>query len=590
MRQLYLFGLFLCSATSFAQLSVKPSQTGDSYLYVHNEVIYVEDDISLTKNTFTETEASIYLRHESQLIQGEKTTNTNTGDGVISVFQEGTSNAYDYNYWASPVIDNNTSSKEFGNILFEPETKTRSKQAGITTNYEGSANPLKISNRWIYKYSGAVYNDWKYVGGIFEIDPGEGFTMKGVNGINTNIINGIQNNPGNQQRYDFRGIPNDGDIEVYVAKDQNTLVGNPYPSAIDLKTFLLENPNTTGIAYFWDSRVNGNSHYLEDYEGGYGAYSPGGNIYVPAAFSKYNSAGEYLGETGATGGDYAREFAPIAQGFMVAGATSGNLVFKNSHRIFKQENSENSQFKTSKERNNLKGPERFSGLRLNIEINDLYIRQLALVFRSDATKSADWAMDAKSFNDLATDATWLVEDESYIINVRPFDQEEKIPLFLRVKNDTQVHITAYPSGNMEADKIFIYDSQENNFLNIQNENQKFLIKKGEYPQRFFICFKDDSLSEEEIRSAIEKEELFLNTAQIFQNNSKSQLEIRLLENISVQWIKLYNLSGSLILSKEVPQNQKQFVFSTSNLQDAVYIVTLLSGDNKKITRKVTIRN
>jgi hypothetical protein len=59
---------------------------------------------------------------------------------------------------------------------------------------------------------------------------------KGTSGTNTTTVNWVQNNPG-EQRYDFRGKPNDGTISITVLNLQFTLTGNPYPSAIDLSAF-----------------------------------------------------------------------------------------------------------------------------------------------------------------------------------------------------------------------------------------------------------------------------------------------------------------------------------------------------------------
>ncbi|HET8885268.1 MAG TPA: hypothetical protein VFM70_02840, partial [Salinimicrobium sp.] len=86
----------------FAQLTVKPNGTEDNFIYVKGEVLYVEEEINLTENSDPGV-ASIYLRHEGQLIQGRTDASANSGTGVLSVFQEGTVDNYAYNYWGAPV-------------------------------------------------------------------------------------------------------------------------------------------------------------------------------------------------------------------------------------------------------------------------------------------------------------------------------------------------------------------------------------------------------------------------------------------------------------------------------------------------------
>jgi hypothetical protein len=205
MRQIYFLAFIFSFYYGNAQLHISPSTSGDSYIYLSDRFLYVEDNINLEKNNNPETEASIYLRKESQLLQGEKSTNLNYGNGLLSVFQEGTSNAFDYNYWALPVKDN-ISKNQFGAVLFQPKNKTNSTPVHITGSLEGTSHPLRISRRWIYKYSGNEYNDWQYVGDNFDVALGEGFTMKGVNGTDPRLVNGVENNPGNSQRYDFRNL------------------------------------------------------------------------------------------------------------------------------------------------------------------------------------------------------------------------------------------------------------------------------------------------------------------------------------------------------------------------------------------------
>ncbi|HET8754211.1 MAG TPA: secretion protein, partial [Salinimicrobium sp.] len=227
-----------------AQLTVKPSEKGqENYLYSRGNLLYVGQHVNLQKNPAgSEAEASIYLREEAQLIQGATGSSKNTGNGTISVFQEGSSNAYDYDYWASPVGNEAAGNGLFGiQMLYFPVNQIKSLNAQIITALDGIAKPLSISSRWIYTFSGTKYSDWNYIGDQTAIPAGYGFTMKGVNGIDPILVDQRQNNPGNSQRYDFRGKPNDGIITIPILEGQSVLVGNPYPSALDLSKFLLEN-------------------------------------------------------------------------------------------------------------------------------------------------------------------------------------------------------------------------------------------------------------------------------------------------------------------------------------------------------------
>ncbi|MCF4102792.1 T9SS type A sorting domain-containing protein [Gillisia sp. M10.2A] len=577
-----------------------PNLNQDSYIYSEGTIVFVEKNIDLTLNNEESSKASIFLRNEAQLLQG-RSNSVNSGNGQISVFQEGTASEYTYNYWGIPVQNNSTNSN-FGNILFEPLSKTLSRKAEITNSYNGTANPLNISNKWIYKYTGNSYSDWKYIGNIFDVLPGEGFTMKGVSGTNTEVnIYGTMNNPGGKQRYDFRGIPNNGIITLKIKADEGKLIGNPYPSAIDLNAFLQQNESLTGIAYFWDSRPVA-SHYIKDYEGGYGAYSPaGGNCgYVPAVFSKYDAFGNPLSESG-LGDYYARRFTPLAQGFIVIGASEGEFSFKNEYRIFTKENAETSQFKTQR-LSNKDVEENISSIRLNIEFTNLYIRQLLLVFNDNSTKDADRAMDAKNLSYLDTDAGWLINDESYLIEVRPYLHDDLIPLAIKSTTNLNLSFKVVETENF-SEPLYLVDSYTDTYYNLKEE-VSITIEAAYVADRFKISFKDKPITE-----IIETEEettpdpvpqtpeipevtpiYSILKPSIYQNNPLKRLEINIPEKYKEVFIEIFDSSGRKVKETSRKITEKHIEISTSNFSSGIYILKIYNQDEGIISKKVIISN
>lgn len=577
-----LFSLIFSVSSLYAQLYVSPSEKSDSYLYVKDRLLFVENEIVLTENHKNETKASIYLRKESQLLQGIKNSNQNKGRGEISVFQEGTSNSYDYNYWGFPVVVNDENA-QLNDFIYEPLSRTESRKARLISSLDGHSTPLSISSRWIYTFSGTSYSNWLYLGDHFDLRPGEGFTMKGVKGNNLNEIEDRTINPGSLQTYDFRGIPNDGKIELPVLKDQILLVGNPYPSALDLDKFLIENTASTGIAYFWDSKVSGDSHSLSDYEGGYGTYSPGVGIYVPPVFIKYSN-GEETGETGLM---YTRKISPIAQGFMIKGKTDGKIVFQNSQRLYQKEQTNISEFKS---------PESItSSLKLKVEVDSAYITQLVLAFREDTTPDEDHAMDARKMDRVPQDVSWDISNEAYVINVRPKKDEELIPLKLILDKESVLKFSVSEMINFNPDRLFIYDSKDDLYFGIKTGSLKLTLAKGEYNGRFFISFIEKlppGVSDPQIPEGFKGKppNILLNTIDIFQNNLQEQLEVKILYETELKEFRLYDLNGKLIFSQNFKGRQKEFQLPTGKLGNAVYIVKINTTDNKELTKKVGIKN
>lgn len=584
MRQIYILVLFIIPFLAYSQLTIKPHLNLDTYVYSEGSLVYVEKEVNLITNLGLNPIANLYLRNEAQLIQGA-TNSINTGDGLISVFQEGVASNYTYNYWSLPV--NLTSqNSSFDKLIQDPKDKILSLPAIITTNYNGISNPLTISNRWLFKLSGTEYSDWEHIGYIPNLHPGEGFTMKGVSGNNTiTSIYNVTNNPGDNQRYDFRGQPNSGRYELSIREGENKLIGNPYPSALDLNNFLQDNNNTTGIAYFWDSKYI-DSHYLKEYEGGYGTYSPGAGIhgYVPAIFNKFDGTGYTISESGHLGAYYARRFAPIAQGFIVIGSSDGTIKFENKYRSFIKEDQVLSQFKIKETYKDSYSPEEFPYLRLNVELKDSYTRQILLVLQDKSTKGKDHAMDALNPEDLSSDAGWLIDDDSYLINVRPLDELEEIPLFIWVSEATTVTFNIAEIKGLKSG-IFLLDLVDEKYHNLSNGPVSIPLEEGTFKDRFKITYTDKEQTY--INHEVVKD---INNFNIFQNNPESRLEVRIPARSNPRDIIIFDSLGKKIMEKKGITNENYHEFSTRKLSKGLYILKITNKDGTVISKKVIISN
>lgn len=563
----------------------------------------MNQEVNLQKNADgSSTEASIYLREEAQLIQGSTGKTENSGNGLLSVFQEGTSNAYDYNYWSAPVGTGVSGNGLFGiKMLSSPISQTKSRQAEATTDLDGSSSPLRISSVWIHTYSGTDYSNWVSVQNRTEIPAGYGFIMKGVKGNDPTVIDGRPNNPGSSQRYDFRGLPNNGPINIPVTPGEYILIGNPFPSALDLSLFLLENSGTgvletpcggtitrsnkiTGIAYFWDSVENGNSHYLQDYIGGYGAFSPVDpcttGIYERPLFKSYKNSES---STSNYGEHYERRYLPIAQGFMAEGASDSELQFKNSQRIFKTEG-EHSDFKKV-----LPVPKKELSLipkiRLEINFNDTYTRTLSLGFWPSSTPGPDDAMDAPSFDLVPTDIGWSHNGEPYIIDVRPFVRSDEIPFYLKVEN-TQVHLKMGIKAveNFDLEDVFVFDSEEQRHYSLKGQDFQITLGPGMYHKRFSLKFQD----KEETLPAPEIIDPEVVVVVVSFNNSLGQVEIRNTTRAPLSEVTVHDLTGKRVFYG-TDFSTEFSVIPTAFLAEGVYIVKIILEDRRELVTRVLVR-
>lgn len=609
MKRIYSFTAFLFSSVvCFSQLSVTPSpkNNSDNYIFAKGSVLFVSDEIHLEKNTKNETQASIYLRNGSQLIQGTSQKTPNTGNGLISVFQKGNSNAFDYDYWAAPVGNNMGENGLFGiSMLHAPKTATYSIPALTTTNLNGISNPLSISDRWIYTFTGFDYMGWHFMGATTTIPAGYGFSMKGVNGTDPTLVDEQPNNPGNAQRYDFRGRPNSGNIQIPILPQEMVLIGNPYPSSFDLSLFLTENSATgisnsscygeinrknitTGIAYFWDSKENGNSHYLEDYMGGYGTFSPvdpcTNGIYEPPIYQSYGSQDKSTGERGK---DQNRRFLPIGQGFIVQGSDGGMIELKNSHRVFRNEK-ENTGLKISEK--TPANPEIIPKVRLEVTINNEYVRGLSLGFWPNSTSNVDHGMDAVAYDQALADIGWSQNDDLYVVNVRPFIEAEKIPLILMVEEHAaSFKIILSNTENFDTNSIFLFDSQSNIYHNIKSGSFEITLEPGVYKDRFSITF-TQVLEDIDLPISLIPEEDEPEEFSIFQNNYLGELEILSTNISSVKSVGIFNLLGKRMYFRSNFGNRRSISINTQHLSNAVYIVKITDSNNQIRKKKILVFN
>jgi len=582
----------MISIQAFSQLHIGSATP----VYVKNQVLYVGQNLDLASNS------TLYLRNQSQLVQGAAGSSANTGTGIISVYQEGTSDNYDYNYWCSPVgtaSASTTGNTSFGiSLLNRPTSSIASVAATMLPNgnFDGTSSPLAIASRWIYKLTSATnYSQWVQVGSATTIAPGEGFTMKGTSGsdLTDPESTGVVNNPGTgAQRYDFRGKPNNGNISVVVGSGNTaTLTGNPYPSALHLNAFLLDASNSacTRIAYFWEQDKTVNSHLLSAYKGGYATYSPvslaSAGIYTPATFNTYKGDGSINTTGTSTGTAVPRKFTPIGQGFIIRGTANSTVTFKNEHRVFNKEDSGLSQFaKSSEAKTPATGEEvvEISHFRINTSINDQFTRQIALAFLPEATDGVDPGIDALNIDNLPADVSFYIENRNYVIQGVSLDLTKKIPLVVKITTTTTMKFNIPEVINFDPlQDIYLYDGLDSSYHDIKNESYKVTIAPGVYTDRFKITFSNKTLGiKEEI-----KRNFFIS-----QDNENQILKASNPDNIAVNAFMLYDVLGKAVLSVNKLGIEQNYNFPTSALSSGIYIATFLTADNDKISQKVIISN
>lgn len=600
MRKITLLLSFLfCLSISYAQLNVR----NNAYIYVDDEIVFVENNVNLQ-----ETTTNFYLRNEAQLIQGNQTV-ANTGDGALSQLEDIRSDFWSYNAWALPVgqtgnpsesitASNGTAADGFTTTSFLDYVN------GYTPNNASATSEL--AKYWLWGFTpGTVYADWVWLGDLATtINAGYGFLMKGAH-----MATG-------DNAMDFRGLPNSNTIPVDVIANNFTLIGNPYPSALDAVDFIHDPANAgkikDGNLYYYLHNGNG-SHNLLAYQYAYASYT------INAAGTVETKPNPALLDADITGNsptpatpastlpNPGQRYISISQGFFIEGAATvvgtDQLVFRNTHRNYvKRSSGISTTAKTSTQENfvtnfgadnliqyNAEGysivPADFKRFRFNVTfVNQQFNRELVHNFNANLTNGKDYGYETYISPVNSTDAYFLNLDRKLNGIADAYDIDMKIPFVLKLATDQVINFRLKDVQNFEANQpIYLHDLNTDEYFNIAANDHQMSLPAGDYSSRFEITFKNN----EQVLSVIENE---LNDFNIYQNNNVQTLNILNPNRLDVSNVALYDVTGKQIF-KSLEMNTKQrFEVSTSNLSDGVYIVKVDFESGASTSKKLVIGN
>lgn len=243
-----------------------------------NSKLMINNDSYLEFDEDFILDGEIRLIGDAQLVQTHTGLSNVQGTGLLYKDQQAlVPNIYRYHYWSSPVREVGSDDFRVGQVMFDGEDPTDETSVPQTitwtTGYDGapgsgslpsSYTPITISSYWIY----TNLNDpgdgsaWVQQFETGVIPRGQGYSMK-----STGVVG---------QNFTFVGTPNDGSIVFNFTGSTSSLLGNPYPSALDITDFITVNTNAIdGTLYFWEhtgedaSTTSVEGHTQAGYQGGY---------------------------------------------------------------------------------------------------------------------------------------------------------------------------------------------------------------------------------------------------------------------------------------------------------------------------------
>jgi len=540
----------------------------------------------LTITHYLKLDGVLDLQGESQLIQTTGSDLDAASTGYLERDQQGEGNLYRYNYWSSPVYTaNDLIGGNFTTVSASlrdgssPDNVTYPRAISFTGGYNGSVGPpITLSTYWMFKYANksGAYSEWVHVGSAGEIYSGEGFTMKGT-----------KTPGGTSQNYVFQGKPNNGTITLNVTTNNSYLVGNPYASAIDGYQFITDNASTiTGPLYFWE-HYGGDSHNLQDYQGGYATLSLGGGLPAASAHADVNQTYPGVASLKTPG-----QFIPIGQSFYVVGDAidGGDIEFNNGQRTFKTETeldgvgdpisvfmkNSNTKSKTANVENSDKRPK----YRIGFNAPKISHRQLLLTIDENASDAVDWGYDAKIFGTIKDDMYWMIDNEKYVIqatNTLTLDKE--IPLGIQTEEGGLISIMVDVLENVDENtSIYIKDKLNGETYDITNQAFEINLEAGEYLERIVLTFQPRLKTLEEVA--------LVEGVHIFMNNTISELQVNKIVATEIVNVNLFNYLGQQVNTWNINTDER-FISLPIQITTGVYIVQVNTTAGV-ITKKVII--
>lgn len=277
----------------------------------------------------------------------------------------------------------------------------------------------------------------------------------------------------------FKGVPFNGELTYYIEKNEQgyNLIGNPYPSAFDLRQFYFDNDQLiTPDIQFWDNR---NNEIFEQQGSGYNGVN----------YAIYNALNNSGIAAPSTSGE---EDVRIPNGkvnaggaFLVKALQSGDVHFNNSLRI------KNNGHEYYGKPQGLNGEDDRFWLTLRSPSN---MEVMTAMVYFEGGRDEYWLDDSDSLGN-SDDIFTMAEGHQVVIQGRaPFRVYDEVPLGYRAYQEGTYIITVYDKEGVfsNGQSIYLYDKVLNKTVNLSSKPYKFNTRAGEFINRFKIVYKPKS--------------------------------------------------------------------------------------------------
>lgn len=507
--------------------------------------------VKVNKTIETTNGGSIEVQSDGNLLQVDDSI---VNASSITVLREAKLKRLDYNLWSSPVDGQNLKA-------FSPNT---------------------VDSRFY------VYNERNdYFDGVFSyasytgFDAATAFVLKDKNSYNFEKAKGYGIRASNYATATpttitatFKGIPNNGQIKVKISKhgNGNNLVGNPYPSNIDMKKLAANNSGLIEeLAYFW---TNFNPTPAAQQGSAYPANGAVNN------YATYNGSGSALPLHSAKGVNKPTQYLKVGQGFIVkvkdnVAAGEYDLKFDNSVR-----NADGaSTFYNVAARTASKQEQAVDRFWLELETPLGLASQMLIAYKKEATNDFEWSYDAPAMIE-GSDAIYsILGNQKLVIEGRkyPLVSSDAVPLGASFDGAGTHTISLGDKEGIFANgqNVYLKDKITGITTNLSETSYSFTASAGQDNNRFEIVYVNTNSTLATDASA--KKQLMVYQSEGFVNIDSPE---------NMNKVFMFDATGKLVYQNNV--SGKSAKINAAKFTSGVYMVNIETVNGKQ-TKKILIK-
>lgn len=394
-----------------------------------------------------------------------------------------------------------------------------------------------------------VIGGWSSISSSSLMTAAKGYIVRGPNTFDTVVAT--------PYAASFVGVPNNGTISIPIVLGTSdiNLIGNPYPSAVDIDLFMDYNGNTgLGLVdktiYLWthNTAMTNNNYTNNDY-------------------AVYNYMGGVGTSPAPSGGSTPTGKIGSGQSFFIKGLAAGSAIFNNTMRVM----GNNTQFYRSAADK--------SRIWLQISDGAAGYKQTLVGYAADATNAIDSGFDGEMIEAVNTISIYsIVDTHKLTIQGRalPFSDSDVVPLGYKATTSGNLTIGLYNfDGLFSSQSIYLKDKALNIIHDLKASDYVFATVAGTFDNRFELIYTNSALG-------INDGTVFEQSVLVYNQNGTIKV---VSSNETIDRVEVYDIRG-VKLASLTHINGKQAELPHVSQSQQVLLVKVISDSGVSLTRKI----